>query len=106
VVKTIQTYQESIIWSVALLLLFFMDANASAVSFCIPSMLGFQYCPGCGIGHAIHHALHLKFAQSFQEHWLGLPATIGILYLIIKPFISPNKHHAHDEPPTIIDVHA
>jgi hypothetical protein len=104
--KTFQTYRETIIWGIALVLLFLMDTTAASFSFCIPSLLGFQYCPGCGIGHAIHHALHLRFAQSFQEHWLGLPATMGILYLIIKPFISPDKHHLHDEPPTINDVHA
>jgi hypothetical protein len=53
--------------------------------------LGFEYCPGCGIGHAIHYALRLQFEPSVEAHFLGIPSVIAILYLIIHPFFSLRK---------------
>lgn len=81
-------YFEQIIWLLALGFLFFMDVEGSSASLCVFKGIGFNSCPGCGIGHAIHYALHLNFSQSFNEHILGIPATLGILYSILKPFIS------------------
>lgn len=92
-----------LIWSIALMLLFFMDPTKNDVTFCIPRMLGFQYCPGCGIGHAIHHVLHLRFAQSLQEHWLGIPATVGIFYMIVQPFFHRLQIRTTHEPTATFD---
>ncbi len=93
----------SIIWSVALMLLFAMDTAVSETSLCIPRMLGIPYCPGCGIGHAIHHVLHLRFAQSLQEHLLGIPATIGIFYMILQPFFHRLQIRTTHEPTATFD---
>src|SRR5690348_10945308 len=87
----ISKYTISIIWVVALLLLFFMDTSNETVSLCIFKFIGFTSCPGCGIGHAIHYALHLNFMRSFQEHILGIPATVTSLYTVCKPLFSPAK---------------
>ncbi len=84
-------YFEQVIWTLALVLLFFMDTGSEATSFCVFKFAGFNSCWGCGIGNAIHHVLHLDFIQSLTEHILGIPATFGILFMIIKPFISPIK---------------
>jgi uncharacterized protein DUF2752 len=81
-------YFEQLLWTTALVLLFFLDTESSSSSFCVFKFAGFGSCPGCGIGHAIHHVLHLNFIQSLNEHILGIPATIGILYIIFKPFIT------------------
>ena len=85
-------YFEQIVWALALILLFFMDTGSEATSVCVFKFAGFNSCWGCGIGHAIHHVLHLNFIQSLTEHILGIPATIGILFMIVKPLISPNKN--------------
>jgi hypothetical protein len=53
--------------------------------------VGFRSCWGCGIGHAIHYALHLQFKQSFAEHVFGLPAAVGILYQIFSSFYHRTK---------------
>lgn len=82
-------YFEQIVWSLALILLFFMDTSSQATSVCIFKFAGFNSCWGCGIGHAIHHVLHFDFIQSLSAHILGIPATIAILYNIFKPVIPP-----------------
>ena len=87
-------YFEQVVWMFALVALFFMDLSnpaSEAASFCIFNWAGFTSCPGCGLGHAIHHALHFNFKLSLTHHILGIPATIGILYIIFKPFIPPKK---------------
>ena len=84
-------YIDQLIWITALLFLYFMDASKESYSFCFFKLIGFQSCPGCGIGHSIHHVLHFHFQESLNDHILGIPATIIILYYIAKPFISTKK---------------
>ena len=97
-------YFEQIIWTIALALLFFMDTGGEAASVCVFKFAGFNSCWGCGIGHAIHDVLHLDFIQSLNTHILGIPATIGILYSIFKPLISPKKTINNGPGRTIYDV--
>ena len=73
---------ELIVWISGLLALFFMNAESTQPTFCIFRILGFTHCPGCGIGHAIHYALHFQFRQSFQSHWMGLAAVIILFFRI------------------------
>jgi hypothetical protein len=72
-----------------------MDASQSGSSLCVFKFIGFNSCPGCGLGHSIHHALHLRFGQSFQAHWFGIPGVIIILYRI-KQLFNPKKIPAHE----------
>ena len=90
-IKSYMKYFEQVVWTIALILLFFMDVTSEETSVCVFKIAGFNSCFGCGLGHAIHNVLHLDFMQSLNEHILGIPATIGILYTIIKPLISPKK---------------
>jgi hypothetical protein len=80
-------------WSVALALLYFMDTS-SKVSLCIFKFIGFDGCWGCGIGHSIHHTLHFRFAEALNDHILGIPATVALMWLIVKPFII--KHTSYE----------
>jgi hypothetical protein len=80
-------YIEQIVWTVALLALFLMEPTKTNLSFCIFKLLGFASCFGCGLGHAIHFTLHGEFQQSVREHILGIPATIGLIYTILKPLL-------------------
>lgn len=74
---------EIFFWLAALAALFFLPVHRSATSLCIFSLLGFGHCPGCGIGHAMHYAMHLQFARSFQEHPLGIFGVM-IIFMRIK----------------------
>lgn len=79
-------------WTTALILLFFM--NDEGPSLCVVKGLGFSWCPGCGLGHSIHEALHLNFEAAIAHHWLGIPATIVLIYQTIKTiYQTKNKKH-------------
>jgi hypothetical protein len=84
-------YVQQISWAVALIALYFMDASSDEGSLCVFQFLGLRSCPGCGLGHAIHDVLHLRFEQSFQHHLLGLPITIALFVQIFFPQIKQSK---------------
>lgn len=86
----VKKYSEVIIWNGALILLAFMDVE-STTSFCILKNIGFSWCPGCGIGHAIHHALHFEFQKSLEAHFMGIPGAIIIFYQSCKTIYTINK---------------
>lgn len=52
-------------------------------SICIFHHLGFRYCPGCGLGHAIYYLIHGQWQASLDANPLALFAII-ILTLRIK----------------------
>ncbi len=76
-------------WILAVVMLFFMDAGEKN-SLCFFHWLGINHCPGCGIGHSIHSALHFQFLTSFKEHPFGIIALI-ILFTRIKQLLFPQK---------------
>ena len=79
---------ELIFFLAALAFLFINLSFTKGYSFCILHNLGFEYCPGCGIGASIHEAMHFNFAQSFDLHPLGIFAFIIISLRIIMLFTS------------------
>jgi hypothetical protein len=83
----------SITWTLALIALFFTDAS-STTSLCLLKFAGIDWCWGCGIGHSMHHTLHFEFAEAVKHHWLGIPSSIALIWLIIRPLI--NKHTQHE----------
>ena len=48
------------------------------VSICIPSMLGIDFCLGCGLGASIGHLARGELSQSWAAHPLAVP-TVAIL---------------------------
>jgi hypothetical protein len=79
---------ELLFWLLALVILFFLPEGGGGFSFCPFSLAGFKYCPGCGIGHAIHYALRLNFHDSFFSHPMGIPAVI-IIFIRLKQLLYP-----------------
>jgi hypothetical protein len=79
-------YFEEIFWTSALVILFFMDTSGEEFSFCLFKMIGFKSCPGCGLGHSIHYALHLDFPKSFAGNAIGIPVTLLLIIKVVKPF--------------------
>ncbi|HEY2583255.1 MAG TPA: DUF2752 domain-containing protein [Mucilaginibacter sp.] len=50
-------------------------------------LLGFSWCPGCGLGHSISFLFHGDLNRSFHAHWLGIPALVIIshrIYILIR----------------------
>ncbi|WP_133475126.1 DUF2752 domain-containing protein [Sediminibacterium goheungense] len=93
-IRKIFTYNELIFWVSALLLLYFLPGYKDGQSLCISTLLKLGKCPGCGIGHSIHDALHFRFSNSFQQHPLGIFAIIIIfirIKQIIKNTLTPNE---------------
>lgn len=75
---------ELVFWITALVLLGWgttMGSDAEPhFTFCPLANLGFNWCPGCGIGRSISHLLHGHVEESITQHWFGIPALIIILY--------------------------
>ena len=84
-----QQYFEITFWATVLLLLYFMNADITSPSLCLFKFAGIQHCPGCGLGHAINEALHLRLAASFHQHPLGVAAVIIILNRIKQLSFKP-----------------
>lgn len=95
---TAMNYRETIIWLSALLLLYFMEGGGT--SLCLFKAAGFDSCPGCGIGRAIHHALHGEWRRSFEAHVMGIPAVIVLVLYTVRPFFSSLKNYVHKHEPT------
>ncbi|MGQ9797983.1 MAG: DUF2752 domain-containing protein [Ignavibacterium sp.] len=57
---------------------------------CPLSNLGFEHCPGCGLGKSISMILHGNIFDSFDFHLLGIPALIIILLFRISQLIKIN----------------
>ncbi len=77
------------IWIGSLIFLFFSYHINSTDHFtiCPLSISGIKYCPGCGLGKSISAILNGQILQSFNYHYLGVPAIIIIL-IRIKSLIS------------------
>ena len=48
-----------------------MDPATTGESWCVFAQLGIEWCPGCGLGHAIAHLARGEWAASLQAHPLG-----------------------------------
>jgi hypothetical protein len=90
-VKWIRNHLELFFWLTALLVLFFLPENTTDTSLCLFSLFGLGLCPGCGIGHAIYYALHLKFSVSVHHHPMGIFAVL-IIFIRIKQLLYPKKY--------------
>jgi hypothetical protein len=86
-------YFELVFWIAALTALALMDpTNQTHFSLCPLKALGFKWCPGCGLGHAISFLFHGEIRKSFHAHWLGIPAVIVIvlrIYVLIRLRLQP-----------------
>ncbi|MDB5210138.1 MAG: hypothetical protein JWQ30_965 [Sediminibacterium sp.] len=90
IIHWFRNHFELLCWITALVALFFLPENKPETSLCFFSLLCFGHCPGCGVGHAIHYALHLQFAASFQHHPLGIFGVI-VIFIRVKQLLYPVK---------------
>ncbi|TRX62515.1 DUF2752 domain-containing protein [Carboxylicivirga sp. M1479] len=75
------SHLEAYFWLIALVSLAVSSPDdASHYTLCIFKNLGFDFCPGCGLGHAITYLFHGQLIESWQSHPLALVAIIVLVY--------------------------
>ncbi|QXD17053.1 DUF2752 domain-containing protein [Rhodocaloribacter litoris] len=89
---------EALVWAAGLAALACLDPNARHLfSLCPLRNLGFTFCPGCGLGHAVAHLFRGDLVASWQAHPLGLPAVLvlagRIVALVRQARHTPNVSH-------------
>lgn len=75
---------ELIAWITGLLGLALADPSEHHFTLCPLSNLGFEFCPGCGLGRSISYLFRLDVAASWQQHPLGIFAIITLFIRIKK----------------------
>ncbi len=86
---------ELFFWIIALILLFVIEPDQVHFTLCPISNLGFDFCPGCGLGRSIHYAMWLDFKASFNLHPVGIFGLIIILhriFILTVKLIKTNNH--------------
>lgn len=91
IISLLRRNAEVVIWITALIALYFMPETTGHFTFCPLGAMGMTWCPGCGVGHAIHHVLHLEFIEAMEHHYLGLFAVLVIVYRIFQLTILDQK---------------
>ncbi|MFW5890033.1 MAG: DUF2752 domain-containing protein [Marinilabiliaceae bacterium] len=71
---------EAFFWIAAIGALALTNPESSGhFSLCPLKNAGFDFCPGCGLGHAISWLFRGELAVSFKSHPLGIPAVAILL---------------------------
>lgn len=77
--------REAYLWAAGLLAMATMDPTGEPlIGLCPLDALGFGFCPGCGLGHAIAYLARGELAASFHAHPLGGPAVLLLLHHITR----------------------
>lgn len=81
---------EAAIWTAGLVGLALIGPSLEGhFTICIPTLLGFDGCWGCGLGRSVSHALHGDLAGSWTSHPLGIFALIVIITRIATLLYKP-----------------
>jgi hypothetical protein len=83
---------EAIVWTTGLTSLAILPESSQHISICPFYNLGFDFCPGCGLGRSISFLFHGQFERSFQIHPLALFAVI-VLSLRVFQLLKNYKTH-------------
>jgi hypothetical protein len=79
----LRKHLEAIIWVTAIVLLAMTNPVDQCYSLCLFHHLGFDWCPGCGLGHAISWLFRGDVLASFNAHPLGIPAVCIIVFRVV-----------------------
>lgn len=83
-----------------LLLMALLDPFSGAKSYCVIDRLGYEFCPGCGLGQSISHTFRGDLSASIAAHPAGILAILVILGRVITIFhrnYKYNKGVDHEE---------
>lgn len=67
---------EAAIWTIGLAAMAWMDPATTGESWCVFAQIGIEWCPGCGLGHAIAHLARGEWVASLQAHPLGFAVVV------------------------------
>ena len=77
--------REEFVWGVGLLSLALIDpTNEQHWTLCPIKFLGWDWCPGCGLGRSISFLFRGDVQSSFEAHPLGIIALLILLVRIIQ----------------------
>ncbi len=80
-----RTSMEAFIWLAGLGYLLSIDPYAvKHYDLCVFKLMGFDWCPGCGLGRSVALVFHGDISGSFISHPLGIPALIILSHRIIS----------------------
>ncbi len=85
-----KAFPEAYIWLIALLGLALLNPENSHWTLCPLANMGFDFCPGCGLGRSVSHILHGEWIESWNAHPLGFLAVIILVHRIFR-LLSTNK---------------
>lgn len=87
---------EAVVWIVGLGAMAAMNPEGQHLfSLCPLDALGFSFCPGCGLGHAVAYLARGQLVASIQAHPLGIPAVVVLVHHVGRLFRSTNSAIAH-----------
>lgn len=69
-------------WIIAMVLLYYNNPYIHHFTICPLENMGFDWCPGCGLGRSITFLLRGNVTESINRHWLGIPVLIIIIHRI------------------------
>jgi hypothetical protein len=75
---------EALCWLTGLLSLAFSDPSSPHFSLCPLKNMGFDFCPGCGLGTSVSLLFHGQIADSLHAHPMGIFAVIVLSFRIIN----------------------
>jgi len=75
---------EAVTWTLALITLAVYSPSENHITLCPLANLGFDFCPGCGLGRSIAFLFHGDIRHSFEAHPLGIFAVIVLSFRIVK----------------------
>ena len=86
---------EALVWILGLFFLIFIHSPGEAhFTICPLANLGFELCPGCGLGNSISYIFKGDFTASFHSHPLGIFALIIITSRIISIINNNRRRYA------------
>jgi Protein of unknown function (DUF2752) len=86
---------EALVWILGLAYLIFIHPpGGTHFTICPLSNLGFEFCPGCGLGNSISYIFKGDFIASFNSHPLGIFALLIITLRIITIIKNNRRRYA------------
>ncbi len=82
ILKQIHRHSEWVIFGAGLLLLGLMNPESVGKSLCLFDLIGFEYCPGEGLGHSIAYTFRGDIPAAMESHLAG-PLAVVVLGLRI-----------------------
>lgn len=86
---------EALIWIAGLVaLIIYLPSEGAHFTICPLANMGFEHCPGCGLGRSISLFFHGHMMESIYTHPFGIIAVIILTFRIIQ---LTKKHLKHGQ---------